>query len=459
MFSNGNQFVGGFDRDLFSGPGIEYSADGSILRSGTWGQDRLLVSQALDPARFPWMSGTSSVAGPGAPQGSKDTQITPLAGLPACPVQGVRHLCNGEEVLADGSRYRGEFRGGSFDGFGSLDTPMAYYIGEFRAGQYHGLGVLYTRTGQILGEGRWERGERVQSLALDRSRFPFTRLPATPTRPPAMPIAGSAVTQPEPVRDTAAASAAASAAPPEAASGTATITPNPVPGLPGPADRRVALVVGNSTYTNAPLNNPINDANDMAAKLRSMGFEVMLRTNLNRAQMRAAVREFGEALKRKEVGLFYFAGHGIESKGRNFLIPVAASLASEFELEDEAVDANAVLRAMEDAGNPTNILILDACRDNPFARSWRSGSRGLAPMNAPAGSFIAFATAPGSVAADGTGRNGTFTKHLLASLGHQDLDIDRVFTRVTAAVANETGRKQIPWKFSSLTGEFSFGAR
>jgi len=185
----------------------------------------------------------------------------------------------------------------------------------------------------------------------------------------------------------------------------------------------------------------------------------MLRTNLNRAQMRAAVREFGEALRRKEVGLFYFAGHGIESKGRNFLIPVAASLASEFELEDEAVDANAVLRAMEDAGNPTNILILDACRDNPFARSWRSGSRGLAPMNAPAGSFIAFATAPGSVAADGTGRNGTFTKHLLASLGHQDLDIDRVFTRVTAAVANETGRKQIHWKFSSLTGEFSFGAR
>jgi TPR repeat protein len=146
----------------------------------------------------------------------------------------------------------------------------------------------------------------------------------------------------------------------------------------------------------------------------------------------------------------------VESKGKNFLIPLGANLGSEFELEDEALDANSVLRAMEEAGNPTNIMIMDACRDNPFARSWRSASRGLAQMNAPSGSFIAFATAPGSVAADGDGRNSPFTKNLLASLSQPDLDIDRVFTRVTAAVARDTARQQVPWKSSSLTGAFSF---
>ena len=221
-------------------------------------------------------------------------------------------------------------------------------------------------------------------------------------------------------------------------------------------DQRVALVIGNSDYSKAPLKNPVNDANDVAAALGRLGFQVTLRTNVNRVQMRTAVRDFGVALRKGGVGLFFYAGHGVESKGKNFLIPLGASLGSEFELEDEALDANSILRAMEEAGNPTNIMIMDACRDNPFARSWRSASRGLAQMNAPSGSFIAFATAPGSVAADGDGRNSPFTKHLLSSLSQPDLDIDRVFTRVTAAVARDTGRQQVPWKSSSLTGAFSF---
>jgi TPR repeat protein len=224
----------------------------------------------------------------------------------------------------------------------------------------------------------------------------------------------------------------------------------------GAREQRIALVIGNSDYSKAPLKNPVNDANDVAAALGRLGFQVTLRTNVNRVQMRTAVRDFGLALRRGGVGLFFYAGHGVESKGKNFLIPLGANLGSEFELEDEALDANSVLRAMEEAGNPTNIMIMDACRDNPFARSWRSASRGLAQMNAPSGSFIAFATAPGSVAADGDGRNSPFTKNLLASLSQPDLDIDRVFTRVTAAVARDTARQQVPWKSSSLTGAFSF---
>lgn len=222
-------------------------------------------------------------------------------------------------------------------------------------------------------------------------------------------------------------------------------------------EQRVALVIGNSAYKEAPLRNPVNDATDMAATLRTLGFSVALRTNADTRQMRAAIREFAQNLRRGGVGLFYFAGHGVQSRnGKNYLIPVGADLKEEFELEDEAVDANRVLAGMEEAGNRVNIVILDACRNNPFARSWRSAVNGLAQMSAPTGSFVGFATAPGSVAADGTGRNGLYTQHLLQNLKQGDPDIDRVFTRVTAAVARETGNKQVPWKSSSLTGDFSF---
>ncbi len=221
-------------------------------------------------------------------------------------------------------------------------------------------------------------------------------------------------------------------------------------------EQRVALVIGNATYKEAPLRNPVNDATDMAAELKQMGFSVTLRTNSGPREMRAAIREFSQSLRKGGVGLFYFAGHGVQAKGRNYLIPVNADIREEFELEDEAVDANRVLAGMEEAGNRVNIVILDACRNNPFARSWRSAASGLAQMSAPAGSFVAFATAPGSVAADGSGRNGLFTENLLRSLREPDSDIDRVFTRVTAGVARTTANKQVPWKSSSLTGEFRF---
>ena len=224
-------------------------------------------------------------------------------------------------------------------------------------------------------------------------------------------------------------------------------------------EQRVALVIGNGAYKEGPLRNPANDATDIAATLRSLGFAVTLRTNADTRQMRTAIREFAQNLKRGGVGLFYFAGHGIQSRsGKNYLIPVGADLREEYELEDDAVDANRVLAGMEDAGNRVNIVILDACRNNPFARSWRSASYGLAQMHAPTGSFVGFATAPGSIAADGTGRNGIYTKYLLENLNQGDSDIDKVFTRVTASVAKETGNKQVPWKSSSLTGNFYFSA-
>ncbi len=226
---------------------------------------------------------------------------------------------------------------------------------------------------------------------------------------------------------------------------------------PTPAiEQRVALVIGNSAYAESPLKNPTNDAADMAAALRGLGFQVILRANANRRQMVEAVREFGNQIKRGGVGFFYYAGHGVQSRGKNFLIPVGAQLESEADLEFETMDANIVLAQMDEASNRVNIVVLDACRDNPYTRSSRSASRGLAALDAARGSFLAFATAPGSVAADGDGRNGIYTKHLLASLREPDTRLEDVFKRVRLDVAKETGNRQIPWDSSSVLGDFYF---
>ena len=225
---------------------------------------------------------------------------------------------------------------------------------------------------------------------------------------------------------------------------------------PAATEQRVALVVGNSSYLMGPLKNPVNDAEDMAKVLPTLGFRVTLLRNATHQQMIEAINAFGQELKKGGVGLFYFAGHGVQSKGRNYLIPVNARIEAESQLEFDTVDANRVLAAMDDAGNRVNLVILDACRDNPFARSFRSVSHGLAQMEAAQGTYIAFATGPGSVAADGSGRNGLYTQYLLQSLKQPDTDIDKVFRRVTAEVARATSGKQVPWVSSSLTGDFSF---
>ncbi len=221
-------------------------------------------------------------------------------------------------------------------------------------------------------------------------------------------------------------------------------------------EQRVALVIGNSAYKDAPLRNPANDATDVAAVLKGLGFNVRLLTNVNRRQIVEAVREFGGRIRRGGVGFFYYAGHGVQSRCRNFLIPIGAQVEGEMDLEFEALDANRVLAQMDEAGNRVNIVVLDACRDNPFARSFRSASRGLAQLDAARGSFLAYATAPGSVAADGTGRNGIYTKHLLESLKQPDTRLENVFKRVRLQVAKETGNKQIPWDASSVLGDFYF---
>ncbi|MEK6334621.1 MAG: caspase domain-containing protein [Acidobacteriota bacterium] len=223
------------------------------------------------------------------------------------------------------------------------------------------------------------------------------------------------------------------------------------------ASKRIALVIGNGAYTSAPpLRNPPNDARDMAATLRALGFDVTNGTNVNQREMKRLIREFGQKLRAGGSGLFYYAGHGVQSKGRNYLIPVDADIQSEVEAEDAGVDVSLVLGHMDEAQNGLNIVILDACRNNPFARSFRSASDGLAQVDAPTGTLIAYATAPGRVASDGAGQNGLYTSELLKQMQVPGLTATEMFMRVRAEVMKQTGNKQVPWEASSLVGAFYF---
>jgi len=224
-------------------------------------------------------------------------------------------------------------------------------------------------------------------------------------------------------------------------------------------DQRTALVIGNGAYKSSPLRNPVNDATDIANALRNLGFSVILKTNANQRTMEDSIRDFGKKLRSGGVGLFYFAGHGMQVKGNNYLLPVGTVIETESDVKYEAVDAGRVLGKMEDAGNDLNIVILDACRNNPFARAFRSSGKGLARMDAPKGSLITYATAPGSVAADGEGRNGIYTKYLLKYMSSPNLKVEEVLKQVRVNVINETNEKQIPWESSSLTGEFYFSSK
>ncbi|MDS4032393.1 MAG: SUMF1/EgtB/PvdO family nonheme iron enzyme [Candidatus Contendobacter sp.] len=223
------------------------------------------------------------------------------------------------------------------------------------------------------------------------------------------------------------------------------------------AEPRTALVVGNAGYRDSPLNNPVNDARDLAEALRAMDFEVVQRENLDKRGFDVAVSDFARRLKeRGGVGLFYYSGHGAQVKGENYLIPVSAAINSEADVEYEAVNAGRILRNMEQAGNGLNIVVLDACRNNPYRSWYRSETKGLARMDAPTGSIVAYATAPGTVAADGAGRNSPYTAGLLQAMRTPGLGVEQLFKQVRIQVAKATSNRQVPWESSSLMGDFFF---
>jgi hypothetical protein len=222
------------------------------------------------------------------------------------------------------------------------------------------------------------------------------------------------------------------------------------------AAERVALLIGNNQYATTPLRNAVNDAKDLAEALKELGFKVIVRENASRRDMIEAIREFGQSLEGASTALFFYAGHAMQFKDRNYLIPIDAAMGSEEDVTFFSVEIGQVFDRMDRARTRFNFLILDACRDNPFAASFKTTSQGLAQMSSPSGTLIAYATAPGSVAADGYGRNGIYTKHILQNIRVPDLPVEIMFKRVREGVERETRRLQTPWDSSSLKGDFAF---
>jgi uncharacterized caspase-like protein len=220
------------------------------------------------------------------------------------------------------------------------------------------------------------------------------------------------------------------------------------------AATRTALVIGNSNYKGAaPLQNPVNDAKDMAEALRDLEFEVICKVDAGREEMDAAVQDFFRNLNRAQAGFFYYAGHGMQINGVNYLLPVDIQVKSSADVKHRAIKTDWILSKMEDSGSKVNIVVLDACRDNPF-RGLRGAGNGLAPIQSVRGSFIAYATSPGSLARDGTGRNGMYTTHLLKNIRRPGLTVEEVFREVRKGVAESTNYEQVPWDSSSLMGAF-----
>ncbi|WP_186405227.1 caspase family protein [Candidatus Accumulibacter aalborgensis] len=217
------------------------------------------------------------------------------------------------------------------------------------------------------------------------------------------------------------------------------------------------MLIGNSAYKSSPLLNPVNDVRLMEGALKEAGFTVVKAENASIREMRRLVRDFGDKLRASGgVGLFYFAGHGVQVRGGNFLVSTDSDIRNEDEVPDDSINANVILEKMQGAGNRMNLIILDACRNNPFAVKSRSASSGLATMNAPSGSLVAYSTAPGSVASDGTRNNGLYTEHLARVIRQSGLPVEEVFKQVRAAVRKESNNQQTPWENTALEGQFYF---
>ncbi len=226
-----------------------------------------------------------------------------------------------------------------------------------------------------------------------------------------------------------------------------------------PLDIRIALVIGNSAYPGAPLVNPANDARAMGDTLRGLGFIVVELRDAQKAQMADAIAKVRASLQGKQgVGMLYYAGHGLQLDWQNYMVPVDARLSNAADVPAQTVNINSVIEAFKTAGNRMNILVLDACRDNPFAGT--ATGKGLAQLDAPPGTFLAYATAPGNVAEDGdaTGGNGLYTQYLLEELKKPVAKIEDVFKRVRFNVRQKSQGRQIPWESTSLEDDFFFNS-
>ena len=376
--------------------------------------------------------------------------------------------CYGSLTMANGDKYVGEYMDGKRNGQGTYTYPDgAKYVGEFKdskrngqgtytfangnkyVGEYmddkrNGQGTSYAANGSIVNQGIWAdnkfiRSEPVQQVTTSNNEVAKLRAEAEEAKRKQTELEQqlrlSQNTQKQP---------------PANSQNQSQSNPSLNQG------RRVALVIGNASYSSVPqLMNPTNDAREVTRALQATGFEVIRLENADLRQMQDAVRSFGNKLGKNDVGLFYFSGHGVQVKGKNYLIPVRENIKQSFEVPSSAIDADLILATMENAKNNLNIMILDACR-SPFPGEARSLSRGLATLDAAKGTLIAYATAPGKEALDGQGSNSPYTKHLVRALQQKGLPIEQVFKQVRIAVVEETKGNQVPWENSSIMGDFYF---
>jgi TonB family protein len=451
-FASGNKYVGQFKDEKRSGIGTLYSSNGAIAQDGIWAEDKFISSTPIQQA---------SVANQTVATATTQLNTSP-SNLPACQGSYVSSWtnCFGIETNAGGTKFLGEFMSGRKHGRGEYIWENGdKFVGEYSNNKRNGLGIDYLANGQIKDSGTFRDGRLAVAHFIDPKLYPFnSSIVAAATQAPI----------PDPVkaeRDRLAADLEASRKKQQdleeqLRASQVAVSQNNRPAQMISTERRVALVIGNATYKVNPLKNPVNDSTDMARSLRSVGFDVIEANNTTLVQMREATRRFADKLGNSDVGLVYYSGHGVEVKGKNYLIPVNADIKREYEVVDQAFDASQFLEMMDNIRGPNNkrvnILIVDACRNNELQKSWRSTNNGLARMDAPGGTFISFATAPGRVAADGTGRNSPYTKHLLQALKQPNVPIEQVFKVVRRNVMEETKGEQIPWENSSLVGDFYF---
>jgi Caspase domain len=341
-------------------------------------------------------------------------------------VGSIAFVQNGEHLSGPGDTPRiiGKVEGNV--GTGSIDQQPFMFVmsddGMYLKGEITGTEV---RNLQRIGP--------PIALAPDEAAPAAVQTPATPTTRPQRPAVPPSQRPPS----------GAPASPGAAAS----LTPSP---------HRRALLIGNAAYSDSPLGNPVNDATDLASLLRRLGFEVTLHRDADKPTMEQAIDRFTHGVPRGSAGLFFFAGHGVQIDGMNYLVPIGARFRAASDVKYHAVAADWVLARMEESGMDVKLLLLDACRNNPLGRSWtRALSRGLAVMETPQSALLAYATSPGKTASDGAGRNSPFTVQLLRELAIPGRDIEVALKAVRAGVQQSTKGEQIPWVASSMTGDFS----
>lgn len=479
----GQRYEGSFLENMYHGEGTMYYADGTI-QSGIWDNDKY-IGKSQD--NYGCISGNC--------ENGYGTYTFQNGGKYVGDWKEGNYHGKGTYYFANGDKYIGDWVEGSMEGQGTYTfaADNSKYVGEWKADQYHGTGTLYNANG-INQSGLWANGE-YQGEIKTKGAAPAINWLApeyfTSSSSAADYMIKLCIQSSTPLTNTrvyinnvlqenyvergfnvvstacdytierkVTLQSGSNRIKVEATNdyGTTVSDERTVEFTVSSSEKRLALVIGNSNYASSPLRNPANDAKSIAKSLTALGFEVMVFTDLGQSDMIRQIRSFGEKLvAQKGVGLFYFAGHGIQLQGENYLIPVNAVIEKEQDVELEAVNLKRVLGEMEYARNDMNIVVLDACRNNPFARSFRSNTgSGLSTTTAPLGTFIAYATSPGSVAADGEGDNGLYTEALIEAITVPGLKIEETFKRVRTSVISKSGGKQVPWDNSSIVNDFYF---